>query len=86
MKKNNRIPLITTPIVISEYAFVMRCPLEHCGSVQHSFIHHPAIHIDTQPALNFDFNMQTCYIPDYFATKDKAVNDATKIPRGNPSR
>jgi len=39
---NNRIPLITIPINIGENILTVFCPLNHRGSVQHSFIHHPS--------------------------------------------
>ncbi len=43
IEKDNRIHLITIPIDIGENAFAIRCPLEHRGSVQQSFIHHPSM-------------------------------------------
>ncbi len=44
---DNRIPLITIPIDIGENTFTTLCLLEHRGSVQQSFIHHPSMPTDT---------------------------------------
>ena len=40
---NNTMPLITIPIDIGENTFTTLCLLEHRGSVQHCFIHHPSM-------------------------------------------
>jgi len=46
-ENDHRIPLITITIDIAENAFTMLCPLEHRGSVQQSFIHHPSMSTET---------------------------------------
>jgi hypothetical protein len=42
-ENDNRIPFITIPIVIGENTFTTLCLLEHRGSVQQCFIHHPSM-------------------------------------------
>lgn len=40
-ENGHRIPLFTIPINIGENTFTVLCLLEHRGSVQQCFIHHP---------------------------------------------
>ena len=42
-ENNNTIPLFTISIDIGENTFPTPCLLEHRGSVQQCFIHHPSI-------------------------------------------
>jgi len=46
-ENGNRISLITIPIDIGEKTFTTLCLLEHRGSVQQSFIHHPSMSTNT---------------------------------------